>query len=77
MTADRKAGARTKPEKADPEQYQRFLEKAKELGLDPTSETDLHRFDDVLRRVARQPTQHEQPVKGDRRRSRKERKDGE
>ena len=43
----------------DPEQFQRFLEKARELGIDPTSEVDLHRFDGVLRRVARLPTQRE------------------
>src|SRR3954447_11258518 len=49
----------------DPDQFQRFLEKAKELGLDPTSEADLHRFDDVLRRVAKLQTQRKQPVKGE------------
>jgi len=59
---------------SDSEQFQRFLEKTKELGLDPTSEADLHRFDDVLRRVAKLPTQHEQPVKGDGPRGRKPRK---
>lgn len=57
-----------------PEQFQRFLEKAKELGLDPTSEADLHRFDDVLRRVAKLPTQREQPVKGEGSRGRRPRK---
>ena len=57
-----------------PEQFQRFLDKAKELGLDPTSEADLHRFDDVLRRVAKLPTQREQPVKGEGPRGRKPRK---
>ena len=60
--------------KADPDQYKRFLEKAKELGLDPTNEADLHRFDDVLRRVARLPTKHEQPIKGEGPRGRKPRK---
>jgi hypothetical protein len=58
----------------DPEQFQRFLEKAKDLGLDPTSETDLHRLDGVLRRVARLPTQREQPVKGEGPRGRRPRK---
>jgi len=58
----------------DPEQFQRFLEKAKELGLDPTNKADLHRFDDVLRRVARLPTQREQPMKGEGPRGRKPRK---
>jgi hypothetical protein len=50
---------------ADPEQFQRFLEKAKELGLDPTNETDLHRFDDVLRRVAKLPNRQDQPMRGE------------
>jgi|tagenome__1003787_1003787.scaffolds.fasta_scaffold16272473_1 hypothetical protein len=58
----------------DPEQFQRFLEKAKELGLDPTNEADLHRFDDVLRRVAKLPTQRDQPMKGEGPRGRKPRK---
>jgi hypothetical protein len=65
----------SKPPKpqADPEQIQIFLEKAKELGLDPASETDLHRLDDVLRRVARMPTRQDQPMKGEGPRGRKPR----
>ena len=58
----------------DPGQFQRFLEKAKELGLDPMSEAGLDRFDDVLRRVAKLPTQREQPVKGEGPRGRRPRK---
>ena len=65
--------AHVRPAPDDLEQFQRFLEKAKELGLDPTSETDLHRFDDVLRRVAKLPTQREQPMKGEGPRGRKPR----
>jgi hypothetical protein len=73
MTAHPKGTARPEVVPDDPEQFQRFLEKAKELGLDPTSETDLHRSDDVLRRVARLPTQREQPMKGEGPRGRKPR----
>ena len=68
---DRKS---SRPTPSDPEQLQRFLEKAKELGLDPTSGADLHRFDDVLRRAAKLPTQREAPMKGEGPRGRKPRK---
>jgi len=45
----------TKPSKtqADPEQYQRFLEAARELGCDPADP----RIPDVLRGMAAQPHQ--------------------
>ncbi len=52
--------------KTDPDQYQRFLDKARELGLDPTAETDLADLRDVTRRLARLPTQQAEPMKGKR-----------
>jgi hypothetical protein len=44
--------------KADPEQYQRFLDKARELGLDPTAEANLSHIDEVVRRMAKLPSEH-------------------
>jgi hypothetical protein len=49
----------------DPEQYQRFLEAARQLGLDPTSETDLRRLNPVLRRMAKMPPQRRGPLRED------------
>jgi hypothetical protein len=48
----------------DAEQYQRFLDKARELGLEPTAETDLAHLRDVTRRLAKLPTQRVEPMKG-------------
>ena len=49
--------------KADPEQLQRFLETARELGCEPTSEADLGRVDDVLRRMAKMPPERRGPMR--------------
>jgi hypothetical protein len=49
----------------DPEQYQRFLETARQLGLDPTTETDLSRLDPVVRCMAKMPPQCRGPLRDD------------
>lgn len=49
--------------KADPEQYQRFLDTARELGLDPPTEADLGRTDEVLRRLAKMPPERRGPMR--------------
>jgi hypothetical protein len=59
--------AKLGPEPVDTEQYQRFLDKARELGLDPSAETDLAHLRDVTRRLAKLPTRRAEPMKGKRR----------
>ncbi len=46
---------------ADPEQYERFLEAARELGCEDNPE----RLNEVLRRMAKMPPQRRGPTKAD------------
>jgi len=47
----------------DPGQYQRFLETARKLGLDPAGETDLARLDPVVRRMGAMPPERQGPMR--------------
>jgi hypothetical protein len=44
-----KASRSAKPDKVDPEQFQRFLETARELGC----EDNLDRFDEAVKRIGK------------------------
>ncbi len=63
MIDSKREGGRTPVAgKADPEQYARFLETARELGLDPTDDADTSRVDEVVRRAAKLPSQRREPA---------------
>jgi hypothetical protein len=58
--------SRSHAQQPDPEQYQRFLEAAQALGLDPSSNESAGHLDEVVRRAAKLPPPHKEPAKADR-----------
>jgi hypothetical protein len=60
MAGSRKPPARSRMKgQADPEQSQRFVEAARELGADQSEEA----FDETLRKIAKAPPQPRKPKK--------------
>jgi hypothetical protein len=53
---------RTKGQNADPEQYQRFLEAARELGCEESAE----QMEEVIKRAAKLPSERRDRTRNDR-----------